>query len=228
MTNTVKTTKWGAEAPVIHLKHMNDPSVPQLLRQYTEGDPKAFASLVTRYQSPLLAFARGMLGSRGNHEDVVQETFLRLARKPPDLAEVGLNPDQGAAHLNAWLHRVTRNLCVDTMRSESKRREREQAVASPEATGGGLSLVEANDTRAAVERGLDQLPEEQREVLVLRLLGDKSYREIAEITGKKLGTIGWLISRGVSSLSRELGSLVETVEADAPGSTTGRDGLNPA
>ncbi len=203
---------------------MNHPSVPQLLRQYRDGDPLAFNALVERYQRPLLGFARGMLGSRGAHEDVVQEAFLRLARKPPDLSEVGLNPDQGAAHLNAWLHRVTKNLCVDMMRSESKRRDREQAVASTEATSGGLSLVEANDTRAAVERGLDQLPEDQREVLVLRLLGDKSYREIADITGKKLGTIGWLISRGVSSLSRELSSLVE---ADGASSTSGSDGLNP-
>ncbi|MDF1838152.1 MAG: RNA polymerase sigma factor, partial [Planctomycetota bacterium] len=167
----------------------------------------------------------GMLGSRGSHEDVVQEAFLRLARKPPDLSEVGLNPDQGAAHLNAWLHRVTRNLCVDVMRSEMKRREREQIVASHEATTGGLATVEANDTRAAVERGLDQLPPEQREVLVLRLLGDKSYREIADITGKKLGTVGWLISRGISALSRELGSLIET---ESTSSSEKTDGLNLA
>ncbi len=208
---------------------MNDTSiessVPKLLQQFTEGDPLAFAALVKRYQGPLLGFARGMLGSRGSHEDVVQEAFLRLARKPPSLSEVGLNPDQGAAHLNAWLHRVTRNLCVDVMRSETKRREREQFVANSEATAGGLATVEANDTRAAVERGLDQLPPEQREVLVLRLLGEKSYREIADITGKKLGTIGWLISRGISTLSRELGSLIET---ESTSSSKNTDGLNLA
>ncbi|MCP5024262.1 MAG: RNA polymerase sigma factor [bacterium] len=209
---------------------MNDTSiqssVPKLLQQFTEGDPLAFAALVKRYQGPLLGFARGMLGSRGSHEDVVQEAFLRLARKPPSLSEVGLNPDQGAAHLNAWLHRVTRNLCVDVMRSEMKRREREQFVANSEATAGGLATVEANDTRAAVERGLDQLPPEQREVLVLRLLGEKSYREIADITGKKLGTIGWLISRGISTLSRELGSLIETESTSSNNKNT--DGLNLA
>ncbi|MFT5200238.1 MAG: RNA polymerase sigma-70 factor (ECF subfamily) [Planctomycetota bacterium] len=203
----------------------DEPSVPQLLQQFTGGDPLAFAALVKRYQGPLLGFARGMLGSRGSHEDVVQEAFLRLARKPPDLSDVGLNPDQGAAHLSAWLHRVTRNLCVDVMRSEMKRREREKSVASNEATTGGLAIVEANDTRAAVERSLEQLPPEQREVLVLRLLGDKSYREIADITGKKLGTIGWLISRGISTLSRELGSLIET---ESTSSSKKTDGLNLA
>lgn len=213
---------------------MSDTSIPALLRQYTEGDPLAFTPLVQHYQAPLLAFARGMLGSRGGHEDVVQEAFLRLAKKPPNLddlysnhegSEVARDPDQEAAHLSAWLHRVTRNLCVDMMRSEAKRRNREHTVAATEATGGGLSAVEAQDTREAVERGLDQLPPEQREVLVLRLLGEKSYREIADITGKKLGTIGWLISRGLSTLSRELGSLVETEAASAKPNT---DGLNLA
>ncbi|HPF14438.1 MAG: RNA polymerase sigma factor [Planctomycetes bacterium] len=208
---------------------MTEPSIPQLLRQYTDGDSFAFHTLVQRYQGPLLTFARGMLGNRGMHEDVVQEAFLRLARTPPDLAEVGLHPEQGAAHLSAWLHRVTRNLCVDMMRSEAKRRDREQKVSQPEASGGGLSTVEARDTRAAVERSLDQLPPEQREVLVLRLLGDKSYREIADITGKKLGTIGWLISRGISTLSRELGSLVEADVASQPSAQKGAiDGLNLA
>ena len=181
------------------------------------------------YQAPLLAFARGMLGRRGGHEDVVQEAFLRLAKTPPNLDDLGPgaadDPAQAAAQLSAWLHRVTRNLCVDMMRSEAKRRDREHVVAAPEATGGGLSAVEAQDTREAVERGLEQLPDEQREVLVLRLLGEKSYREIADITGKKLGTIGWLISRGLATLSRELGSLVETETASTEPNT---DGLNLA
>ncbi|MEZ5976339.1 MAG: RNA polymerase sigma factor [Planctomycetota bacterium] len=207
---------------------MNDPSVPQLLQRYRGGDAQAFTPLVQRYQAQLLAFARGMLGSTGPIEDVVQEAFLRLARKPPEIADIGLHPEQAAAHLSAWLHRVTRNLCVDMMRSEAKRREREQHVAATEAVSGGIAQVEASDTRAAVERSLDQLPAEQREVLVLRLLGDKSYREIAEITGKKLGTIGWLVSRGLSTLSRELGSLVDSAEGASAATQPNNDGLNLA
>ena len=51
---------------------------------------------------------------------------------------------------------------------------------------------------------LARLPEDQREVLVLRLFGERSYREIAEITGRKVGTIGWLVSVGMKALAREL------------------------
>jgi len=68
--------------------------------------------------------------------------------------------------------------------------------------------VEANDTRAAVQKSLGRLPRDQCEVLVLRLLGEKSYREIAEITGKKTGTVGWLVSVGLKALGAELTPLL--------------------
>ena len=68
--------------------------------------------------------------------------------------------------------------------------------------------MEADDTRAAVEQSLGRLPQDQCEVLVLRLLGEKSYREIAEITGKKIGTVGWLVSVGLKALGAELTPLL--------------------
>ena len=96
---------------------------------------------------------------------------------------------------------------MDTIRSEKRRSAREERAAAPEAYSN--SEVEARDTRAAVERELASLPEDQREVLVLRLLGERSYREIAEITGKKLGTVGWLVSEGMQRLSLRLAPLVD-------------------
>ena len=97
---------------------------------------------------------------------------------------------------------------MDALRSETRRRRREEEVASHEAVGGGLRRVEENDTREAVARTLEHLPTDQREVLVLRLLGERSYKEIAAITGKKIGTIGWLISVGLKALSEELAPLL--------------------
>jgi len=97
---------------------------------------------------------------------------------------------------------------VGPERSEKGRRGREEGAAGTEATAGGVERVEQEDTRAAVERGIERLPDDQREVLVLRLIGERSYREIAEITGKKVGTVGWLISEGLSALGRDLAHLV--------------------
>ncbi len=97
---------------------------------------------------------------------------------------------------------------MDALRSETRRRRREEAVAPSEASDGGLGSVESDDTRRAVEAGLGKLPTDQREVLVLRLFGERSYKEIAAITGKKTGTVGWLISVGLRALAAELAPLV--------------------
>ena len=98
---------------------------------------------------------------------------------------------------------------MDTLRADRRRQHREgEAAPEHSVTDGGLKGVEAEDTRAAVQRSLDKLPQDQREVLVLRLLGEKSYSEIADITGRKVGTVGWLISVGLKALTRELAPLL--------------------
>jgi hypothetical protein len=113
-------------------------------------------------------------------------------------------PSSSAMHLASWLHKVTRNACMDAMRSETRRKRREHEAAIGEGHSGGLTLSEERDTRAAVRRELEKLPVDQREVLVLRLLDDRSYKEIAEITAKKIGTVGWLISVGLKTLGEHL------------------------
>ncbi|MEZ5979172.1 MAG: RNA polymerase sigma factor [Planctomycetota bacterium] len=193
------------------------PSDGALLDAWNGGDQGAFAALVGAHQSVLLHHAQSLLQDRSRAEDVVQEVFLKLASKPPVLPdEVRGDAMRERAQLRSWLHRVTRNACMDTVRTESRRRRREEEVAAVEATNGGSDRVEQDDTRAAVERGIEKLPKDQREVLVLRLLGDRSYREIADITGKKVGTVGWLISEGLAALGRDLAHLV-------PGATPRRD-----
>lgn len=186
-------------------------SESQLLESYLAGDAGAFTALVELHQVPLLRYATTLLGSRNAAEDVVQEAFIRLARRPPELdtiSSVESDPEgERSFQLSSWLHKVTRNLCMDLHRSEARRKRREQHAAVAERTGGELDTVEQQDTRAAVEKSLDRLPEDQREVLVLRLLGEKSYREIADITGKKSGTVGWLISVGLKALSADLSAL---------------------
>ena len=175
-----------------------------------------------RHEGPILRYARALLGDWRGGEDVVQEGFLRLSQKPPTLPPDALgDADAERSLLSGWLHQVARNLCMDTKRSENRRRHREEAVAHREATGGGIDTVEARDTRAAVERGLSKLPEDQREVLALRLFGEKSYKEIATITGKKTGTIGWLISVGLKSLA---GDLAPLLQAAAPANGASNDG----
>lgn len=201
---------------------MNDLPDGALLRAWRGGDSAAFAELVERHQDALLRHARGVLGSGSQHEDVVQDAFLALAKGPLELPrEVLGDPEAERRQLLAWLHRVVRNGCMDVIRSETRRRRREEEVAAPEGGSGGLDSVDARDTRALVERKLAELPLEQREVLVLRLLSERSYREIAEITGKKVGTVGWLVSEGLKALAAQLEPLLAGEVTNTRGGATG-------
>lgn len=192
---------------------MNRLSDGELLDAWGTGKAEAFSALVTRHESSLLHHARALVGD--GSEDVVQEVFLKLAQNPPVLPEeVKGDADHERAQLSSWLHRVTRNCCMDALRSETRRKRREQEASASEATGGGFESVEGADTAAAVQRGLENLNGDQREVLALRLFGEKSYREIAEITGKKVGTVGWLISEGLKQLAGDLSHLVPAANAE--------------
>lgn len=182
-----------------------DPDAGDLLRAFRRGDDAAFTALVRRFETPLLRYARCLCGDAA--EDVVQETFLRLARTPPvlpDLDPKRSETGRGAAALAAWLHSVTRNCAMERLRSDRRRRVREAKSAVIEADRGGFETVESRDSRLAVERAIARLPADQREVLVLRLLCERSYREIAAITEKKIGTVSWLIATGMASLTRDL------------------------
>ena len=188
---------------------MTCPSDGQLLRAFRGGDATAFTELVNLHQAALLRHARALLGPGSLYEDVVQDVFLKLAQTPPEIpSEADGDERLERVHLLSWLHKVTRNGCMDAMRAEKRRRRREQDVAASEAHEGGIGSVEEKDTREAVEREIGRLPVEQREVLVLRLLGDRSYREIAEITGRPIGTVGWLVSLGLKALGEGLSPIL--------------------
>lgn len=201
---------------------MNDASDGRLLADWRDRrDPAAFTALVHRHQDALLRQARGLLGTGSSYEDVVQEVFLKLAHERLELtAEATGDPEGERRQLLGWLHTVTRNACMDVIRSETRRKRRERDAALPDHAEGGLRRVDAEDTRTVVERELQKLPVDQRDVLVLRLLADRSYREIAEITGKKVGTVGWLISEGLKRLSLQLAPLL-AVEGGRAGNATG-------
>ena len=182
-----------------------EPSDGALLRAWTDGDPSAFTELVRRYESGLIRHAKALLGGSGAYEDVVQDALLKLARGGLVIpADVAGDPEAERRVLSAWLHKVVRNGCMDVIKTEGRRRARERAAAAPEAAPERAPEVEVEDTQGTVRAAIAALPVDQREVLSLRLFEEKSYRDIAEVTGKKVGTIGWLISEGLQVLAVRL------------------------
>lgn len=152
--------------------------------------PHDFTRLVDDHGGALVLYARQWCGVP---EDVVQEAFLKLValRQPPRDSV-------------AWLYRVVRNAAIDAARSSRRRQRREAATARPvrwfvEDQADGL-------TAAAAVEALEELPIDQREVIVARLWGGLGFEQIAEIAGCSPSTAFRRFTAGIERLRKELGA----------------------
>jgi RNA polymerase sigma-70 factor (ECF subfamily) len=155
-----------------------------------------FDALFARFYPELFGLVYRVLGDRMETEDTLQEAFLKLA----DASSLQVRPDE---EVGAWLRRVGLNLAFNRVRSARRARERLQRVGRLEHGTHDLQLVDANsapgqveraEQRAAVRRALAELPERQRECLLLRHSG-YSYAEIAATLGIAVGSVGVLLAR---------------------------------
>lgn len=97
-------------------------SETELLKAFKEErSEEAFAELVRRYAGLVYSVAKRRLANAALAEDITQIVFIRFAKTPPKV--------QSHAELAAWLHRTTLNVTIDTWRSETRRRTREQQAA---------------------------------------------------------------------------------------------------
>ncbi len=167
-----------------------------LLVLYANGDPEAAKLLSKRLLPRILGFAGRMLSDRVEAEDVAQETMLRLWRVAGEWR-------QGEAKISTWAYRVVSNLCTDRLRVRQRRRlDALDDVAEPEsgAASAVAGMIEA-DRMAALDAALAQLPERQREAVVLRHIDGLSNPEIAEILQIGVEAVESLTARGKRALA---------------------------
>lgn len=178
---------------------MSDRSDDDLLADFAAGDAQAARVLTARLAPGVLAHAARMLGGdRAEAEDVTQEALMRLWRAAPDWRA-------GEAKPSTWLFRVTANLCIDRLRR--RRRAGPALDAIPEPQDGAPSVAQGMQTRAraaALNRALAQLPERQRQAVVLRHLEGLSNPEIAEIMDIGMRAVESLTARGKRALAEAL------------------------
>jgi RNA polymerase sigma-70 factor (ECF subfamily) len=177
---------------------MNDLTDDDLIALHRDGDPEAFEVIFDRYQGPVFGFARHLLGEHDGAQEVLQETFLAVARAAERY--------EGRGRFRAWIMRIARNRCLHRLAAE---RARQQALAR-----GGLhpwrpvpappEQVAVDEELALVQQGLRRLPERQREALVLYAFEQMTYGEIAEVLELPPGTVKTLIHRGRARLARSL------------------------
>lgn len=170
-----------------------------LLVLYANGDRDAARHLVGRLAPRVLAYAMRILGDRAEAEDIAQEAMVRLWKIAPDWRP-------GEALITTWLYRVVSNLATDRLRHRQRRRTApiedapEVADAAPGVVAG---MIEA-DRIAALQAGLDSLPERQRQAVVLRHLEGLSNPEIAAIMQIGVEAVESLTARGKRALAATL------------------------
>jgi RNA polymerase sigma-70 factor, ECF subfamily len=171
-----------------------DPPDEALMLRYQQGDRAAFALLVRRHQSSLFNFALRQVRVPQVAEDVVQESFVRVVQNAADFKH--------EARFTTWVYTITRNLCIDHLRKRALRKHPSLDESRGD-DGEGPTLGEQTaDPRASVEReatgtelkeriarAVDKLPDEQREVFLMREIANLPFKEIAEITGVPENTV---------------------------------------
>lgn len=165
----------------------------RLLARYAAGDPDAAVEIARRHLPRILGFARRMLADPAEAEDVAQDAMLRLWRAAPGW-------QAGQARLSTWLWKVVSNLCTDRLRR--RRSIAIDAIAEPaDPAPGALGALLQAQRVAALEAALAQLPERQRQAVVLRHIEGLANPEIAEIMEIGVEAVESLTARGKRTLS---------------------------
>jgi RNA polymerase sigma factor (sigma-70 family) len=174
-----------------------DVSDEALMVLYANGDRHAALALTHRVTPRVLAYAARLLsGDRAEAEDVAQETMLRLWKVAPEWR-------QGETRVTTWAYRVATNLCIDRQRSRGRRRQMALDDAPELADGatGAEGRLQQADRMAALEAALSELPDRQRQAVVLRHLEGMTNPEIAAIMEIGVEAVESLTARGKRALA---------------------------
>jgi len=169
-----------------------------LLVLFGLGDREAARALTARVTPLAFRVALRMLGGdRAEAEDIAQEAMLRLWRQAKDWR-------QGEARVSTWLYRVVMNLSTDRLRQRRGGTPLDEIPEPEDDRPSAVARMIAADRVAALDRALGQLPDRQRQAVVLRHIEGLSNPEIATILGVGVEAVESLTSRGKRLLAAAL------------------------
>ncbi|RDV36611.1 RNA polymerase sigma factor [Bradymonadaceae bacterium TMQ3] len=191
-----------------------------LMTRYAGGDQKAFTLLVTRHQGPLYNFILRSCRQPSLADELLQETFLRIVK-----SAASYSPD---AKFTTWAYTIARNLCIDLARKHS--RAHTLSLQKPLGDDEGATrqdILPDEQARSAsvdhdrmvfrdrLDRALANLPEDQREVFILREISGLKFREIATMLDCPVPTIKSRMRYALQTLRGELADFAsQSFDAD--------------
>jgi RNA polymerase sigma-70 factor (ECF subfamily) len=204
MNDAITTGRPGAEGP----------SDETLMAAFREGDAKAFEVLVTRHRRGLFNFLLRSVNNRSRAEELLQEVFMRVIRAKGRY--------QQTARFSTWLYTIARNLCVDESRRAKFRRH--ASLDAPRRGRDGGERESMLDRTAAeqvsvddeamgptiqqrLKEAVEQLPDDQREVFLMRQLGGLSFKQIGKAVGAPENTVKSRMRYALEKLREQLKDL---------------------
>lgn len=173
-----------------------------VIQAVLDGDVNAYEALVKEYEKNVYNLALRMTGNSEDAADMAQEAFIK--------AYNSLTAFRGDSKFSVWLYRIVSNVCLDFLRSRS--RKQTVSLSTENDDGEEVELDIADETHSpeqlldrsltidAVRRGLAALPPDHREILLLREIQGLSYEEIADVLGLEAGTVKSRIFRARKKL----------------------------
>lgn len=170
----------------------------QLIERLLARDPSALREVVDDYGGVVHGMARRVLAEPALAEEVAQDAFLALWRRPG-----AFDPERGS--LQAFLLGIVRNKAIDLVRKEeSLRRTRDSLASEMHVRPSSYDPSERVEERQEVRAALETLTDVQREAIVLAYFGGRTYREVAEELGIPEGTAKTRLRDGLTRLRQAL------------------------
>lgn len=169
---------------------MTEVSEKKIIEKVLGGDANAFEELVLRYEKTVYNLALRMVGDRDDAFDMTQEAFIK--------AYGSLSSFRGDSKFSVWIYRITTNVCLDFLRSKSRKQQVSLTVSDddedaqldiPDPSSDPEQQLIKKISMQSVEEGLKTLPDKQRQILVMRELGGMSYAEIGAALSLEEGTV---------------------------------------
>jgi RNA polymerase sigma-70 factor, ECF subfamily len=162
-----------------------------LIKQFLAGNQHAFSMLTYKWQKPLFNFCLRFIGDHDTAKDILQMVFLKIYQKLPTL--------ENHSKFSSWVYSITRNLCFDEIKRKKFESLEEETINIKDNETYEQDLA-SKEVTEVLKSALQKIPEDQREVIVLKTYQDLKFIEIAEILGISINTVKSRMYHGLKAL----------------------------